>query len=114
MLTKEQILSAQDIKTEAVDVPEWAGQVNVRVMSGAARDAFGASLRDAAGTLDMTKYRAGLLVRTIVDEAGVELFTLADLEALNGKSGIALQRVFEVADRLNAMSGNAVEEAAKN
>lgn len=40
-LTREQILGAQDIKSELVDVPEWGegAQVRVGMMSGTARDA---------------------------------------------------------------------------
>jgi hypothetical protein len=40
VLTKEQILSADDIKTETVLVPEWGGDVIVRGLSGVERDAY--------------------------------------------------------------------------
>ena len=33
LLTRDEILAADDIKTEDVEVPEWGGDVRVSVMS---------------------------------------------------------------------------------
>lgn len=114
MLTKEQILSALDLKTETVEVPEWGGSVNVRSMTGLERDNFSAALRDAAGTVSLENYRAKLLVVCIVGEDGQALFTHDDIVALGGKSSTALDRVFVVAERLNYMGADAVDAAEKN
>ena len=43
-LTKDQILEANDLQSESVTVPEWGGDVLVRTMTGADRDAFEASM----------------------------------------------------------------------
>ena len=48
MLTKEQILESDDLKTEVVDVPEWGGEVTIRIMSGTERDAFEQALYESA------------------------------------------------------------------
>ena len=34
LLSKEQILKSDDLKSEIVAVPEWGGDVKVRVMTG--------------------------------------------------------------------------------
>ena len=40
VLSKEQILQADDLKTETVEVPEWGGDVLLRELRGRERDAF--------------------------------------------------------------------------
>lgn len=113
LLNKEAILGASDLKTEDVEVAEWGGSVRVRNMTGAERDAFGASLM-VDGKIDPKGYRVKLLARCIVDENGASLFSEADIDALNGKSNQALERVFAVADRLNSVGEVAVEAQVKN
>ena len=44
LLTKEQMLAADDIKSERVEVPEWGGDVMVRGLTGTQRDAWEASM----------------------------------------------------------------------
>lgn len=114
LLDKAAILAAADIKTEDVDVPEWGGTVRVRTMSGTQRDAFGAALLGPDGKPDMSQYRAGMVAASVVGEDGVLLFSSEDVKALGAKSAKALDRVFAVADRLNGMSGDAIEAAKGN
>lgn len=114
ILNREAILAAQDLQTQTVPVPEWGGEVIVRMMTGTERDAFGTSLLGADGKPDMANYRAKLLAATLVDEAGARLFTADDVAALGGKSAAAVERVFEVANTLNALSPAAVDTAEKN
>lgn len=116
-LTRDQILSAPDLQTEDVEVGEWGGVVRVRGLTGAQRDAYEASIvKQVNGKprMDMENMRAKLVALCIVDEAGNPLFTQADVEKLGQKSGAALQRVFEVAQRLSGLAPEAVEEALKN
>ncbi|WP_439891603.1 hypothetical protein ACS7SF_02890 [Ralstonia sp. 25C] len=117
-LTKEQILAASDITTEAVDVAEWGGSVIVRAMTGAARDAYEASmvvLKDGQRVADLTNMRAKLVAATLVDDAGELLFkTAEEVQALAGKSANALEKLFKVAQRLNGLAPDSTEEAAKN
>ena len=39
-LSRDQILEASDLKTQVAEVPVWGGNVIVRTMTGADRDAF--------------------------------------------------------------------------
>jgi hypothetical protein len=113
-LNREQILNAKDSKTQEVDVPEWGGKVLVGTMSGRARDAYEKAIVSANGSLDRTNIRAKLCAACIVDEKGKLVFDEKDLDALGNKSAAALDRVFEVALKLNGFSDKDVEELAKN
>jgi hypothetical protein len=114
-LTREAILSVADLTTETLVVPEWGGAVRIRTMTGTERDQFEADILRSEGDQDhrIRNLRARLCALTLCDETGAPLFTLADLEALGGKSASALNRVFEVASRLNALSDQDVETLGK-
>lgn len=115
MLTRAQILAANDRRTEVVAVPEWGGDVTVAEMTGAQRDAWEQSLvAKAGGGVDISNVRARLVARCIVDAEGQRLFSDEDAEALGAKSGAALDRVAKVCQRLNGLSDGDVEAARKN
>ncbi|MGW3711402.1 hypothetical protein ACWDN6_14800 [Streptomyces albogriseolus] len=118
-LSAEQILGADDLAFEDVEVPEWGGTVRVREMPGTERDKFesqfvgkdGASVR-AEG---LEGFRARLAAATIVDENGRQLFrSPAETKRLGEKSARALQRVCDAAMRLSAMSEDDVKELTGN
>ncbi|MCL6471077.1 MAG: hypothetical protein I4O48_22550 [Ralstonia sp.] len=117
-LTKDQIISAADLPNKTVSVPEWGGDVIVRTMTGAARDAYEASmvvLKDGQRVADLTNMRAKLVAATLVDDAGQLLFAGAEeVEALAKKSASVLERLFRVAQDLNGMGAASVEDAQKN
>lgn len=121
LLSRDQILTAQDIPTEDVDVAEWGGTVRVRGLSGAERDAFEASITGSQASkkgqsrqLRLDNLRARFVAMSIVDDAGVRVFSDADIKALGGKSAAALERVYEVGQRLSGLSDDDVEEMAGN
>ena len=122
-LTRDAILASQDIQVEQVEVPEWGGMVMVRGMSGTERDAFEDSLiskatgnrkqrRKEPTKLDLANVRAKLCAWCIVDEKNKRIFTDTDVAALGAKSAAALDKVFEVAQRLSGISDDDVEEMA--
>jgi len=113
VLNKEAIIKAKDIKTIAINVPEWGGEVYIKVMSGKKRDeweSFVVSKKDASGKIDLMGMRAKLLVCCLCDEQGNELFTDADIEILENKNADVLQRLFDAAARLNGLNSTSVEE----
>ena len=117
MLSREQILSADDRKTEDVEVPEWGGTVRVRALSGAERDAYEAGLvqlrSDGTRRLTMQNARARLVSLSLCDEQGNRLFSDADVSELGDKSAAALERVFDVASRLSGLTDGDIEEMAE-
>ena len=117
-LTKDQILEANDLQSESVTVPEWGGDVLVRTMTGADRDAFEASmittLPDGTRKPNMANMRAKLVALTVVDDAGNRVFDVTDVDRLALKSASALERVFNAAQRINGLGAQAEDLAAKN
>ena len=108
-------LDLDDLAREVVEVPEWGGSVIITTMTGAQRDAWEQSLVDLkTKQADVRNVRAKLVVACAVDESGAPLFTAADVEALGQKSASALQRCAAVAQRLNALSEQALEDAKGN
>lgn len=112
-LTKQQILEASDLKKEKVEVPEWGGYVFVRTLTGAEFDQYERSIIEGR-KVNLSNVRAKLASRTIVDDDGKRLFTEAEAKALGGKSAKALDRVYDVAARLNGVGPKDVEELVKN
>lgn len=119
MLSREAILGCDDLKREEVQVPEWGGSVFVRVMSGAERDWLDASSLNDQGEAKsvhdrLANYRGRLVVLTTCNEDGSSLFMLPDAEALGKKSAAALDRIVEVAQRINRMTDADVDALTKN
>lgn len=116
-LTKEQILSAQDFKTEEVEVPEWDGKVRVKSLTAKERDRFEAGMIEGRGKdrkTNLENLRARLVAKTVVDEQGNLLFSEKDVDALGEKNAAAIDKVFAVAQRLSKLRPEDVEELTKN
>jgi hypothetical protein len=112
--TKAAVLGAAHLKTESVDVPEWGDGVTVIVseMSGLARDAFYA--KREAGKVPISESQASLLLATVVDESGALVLDESDIANLRAQGTAAIDRIANVAIRLNGMQQAAVEDAVKN
>jgi len=115
-MTKDEILGADDLQKQFVDVPEWGGGVWVRNLMGNKRDAFEALVlaRKTGEALMAGGLRAQFCAWTICDEDGGLLFSEDDVEKLGQKSGVALDRVFTVAHELNQMAPDDIEELGKD
>lgn len=115
LLTRDGILAADDLKREEVSVPEWGGSVLIATMTGAQRDAWEQSLVSGGkGKVDISNVRARLVSFCAVDEAGRRMFGDDDAEALGAKSAAALERCAVVAQRLNALTEQSLEDARGN
>jgi len=116
-LSRDQILSAGDVTIEEVQVPEWGGSVFVRSLNGRARDRFESSrfkLKGDKVEMIHDNTRAVLLSLSLCDEAGTLLFSEADVAALGEKNAAAMDRCFDVAQRLSGLRNKDVEEKLKN
>lgn len=116
--TREQILNADDLKTEEIFIPEWNFTVIVKAMTGQERDAFEASIVELKGSTQSYKFeniRAKLVAKTVINpETKEPMFSVGDIEALGKKSAAALDRIFSVSQKLSKITGADVEELAKN
>ncbi|KKM94533.1 hypothetical protein LCGC14_1197440 [marine sediment metagenome] len=113
-LTREQILQVDDIKTEIVPVPEWDGEVIVRTMTGTDRDIWDNLLYKEGKVNFLDNTRARLLACTIIDEDDNLVFSEDDIVALGKKSSLAINRIFDVAKRLNGLGSEQIEDLEKN
>lgn len=117
MLTKDQILKANDLPIEVLDVPEWGGSVRVRTVTAQEKDAWEQSLQTGKGRniqLDLGNVRAKLVALTVVDDHGKRLFTDKDVLALGQKGAKAMSRVYDAASKLNGISEEDLETIVKN
>ena len=113
LLDKAQIVQADDLAHEDVEVPEWGGTVRVRTLTGAERDAFEAESFGEGGK-QLANVRARLVARCLIGEDGERLFDDQTIDALGAKSARALDRVFAVASRLNGLTEADIEDLEKN
>ena len=111
LLSKDAILSADDLKQETVPVPEWGGDVIVRCMTGKERDTWEAQILAARDDIaKLGNVRATLCALCICDESGERLFSDSEIETLGGKSAAALDRIWDRARALNAITQEDAEE----
>jgi len=113
LLTKDQILGADDREAQEVEVDEWGGSVLVSSMTACERDAFEASMLDSKGKGNVKRlqnFRSRFVAACIVDEDGNRLFSDKDIVALGRKSAGPISRLFEVCRELNGMTEEDIEE----
>lgn len=116
-LTRDFILSVDDVQSEVVEVPEWGGEVVVRGLRGRERDEFEASIMERRGRQmvpNTANIRAKLVVLCCVDDEGKPLFNRADVEQLGEKSGAPIDRIYEVAARLSGMTDEESQELVED
>lgn len=114
ILTKEQILKAEDVKRIKIEVPEWGGEIYISMMTGTARDEFETGVLEHQKNGKVGNARARLAAATITDENGTPLFSHEDIEELGKKSAKVLDRIVNEAQKLNKLTASDLEEAEKN
>lgn len=115
MSLKDTILGAVDRPSQAVEVLEWGCTVMVRTLSGAERDAFESETFEAKGRINKQNIRARFLALCLCDAEGNRIFTTAeDAKKLGEKSAAVLDRLFEIAQKMNGLTQADVDELAKN
>ena len=118
ILTKDQILAAEDLKKETIYIPEWGGDVILRSMKAIERDRFEDSMFEGKGKNrheNFRNLRARFLSEVLIDDNDKRLFpTPKDIEDLGQKSAGVLDRLFSIGRKLNGMTDTDVEEITKN
>ena len=113
MLDRDSILGAMDLTPTTLEIPEWGGEVWIRTMSGVERDMF-----DRRCMVDQkngsTPSRAFIASLVLCDERGKRIFSEKDTNALEEKSGSALDRIFQWVAKHCLLGEGGVQEAAKN
>jgi len=118
-LTRAQLNEARTLDREAVTVPGLPDVVIVRTMTADEREDFdleNARLREAAPKDDerawFRGYRLRLLVRCLCDESDARLYQPGEEAALGALHPRIIAQLFDVADRLNAVTARAVDDLA--
>lgn len=113
---RDRIKNYNDIQFE--EVTAWGEKMLVGTMTAAGRDAFEKSIiimkGDGTTEQNLANMRAKLAVLTTYNMNKKKLFQVGDEEWLGEKSAAEVQKLFEVAMRLNKISEADVEELAKN
>lgn len=109
-ISKSRIVSANDTKLTTVNVPEWGGEVCLKTLTGAERDAF----EESYSGEKMKNFRCRFLVLTLCDENGERMFADNEADVVGKKSSLVINRLFEKAWQLNAFSEAAVDALGKD
>lgn len=125
LLTRDQILAIADVPFEDVPMPEWKGVVRVQGMTVGQRNLWERSntrsfkgrngqMVTEVSEAALTTYRQRLVAQCLVDADGARLFSDADVALLEQKSAAAMERLVEVANRLNGVTKQDLKELEGN
>lgn len=122
LLNLDLIISAQDKTFEDVEVPEWGGVVRIAVMSGTDRDKWELSMMKADDSsergfkMNFDAYsRVSLVALCLVDDKFQRLCTTDEqVKLLGQKSGAVLDRLYGIAQRINAITDEDINDLEKN
>jgi hypothetical protein len=104
-LSKAKILAAKDSKIEKISVPEWGGDLCLKVLTGTDRDMF----EEQYSSEKMKNFRSRFLVLCMCDEKGERMFTEEEVDDLGKKSAKVIAKVFDAAWELNAFRNEDIE-----
>jgi hypothetical protein len=113
ILNRDAILTADDMKTIDIEVPEWGGDVRLRTLTGGERDKFESDMIDQRGKnnkMNLVNLRARLVALCAVDEGGKRMFGDNEVTKLGSKNAAVLDKLFTAAQKLNGMTQEDVEE----
>lgn len=115
MSLRDQILNADDIDSELVEIPAWGVTVEVRSMDGRARTRLLKSTTDGNGDVDMEKVYPEMVILCSHDpETGERIFTEDDRDAILAKAAGPIELLALAAMRVSGMNGTAVDEAGND
>ena len=122
LLNFDDIVASQDKEYQDVDVPEWGGTVRIATMSGEDRDRWELSMMQADDTsergfkLNFDAYsRVRLVAMCLVDNNFSRIFTTTEeMDALAKKSGKVMDLLYDVAQRVNGITDEDIDDLEKN
>lgn len=118
LLTKSQILAADRKKSVDVPVKEWGGSVRLQELSASDRDMWEneSFALDAEGRpkFNPKHARARLVVRCLIDGEGKRMFTDDEVASIGSLSAATVQKLFNAARKLNAITEGDMRELEGN
>lgn len=117
-LTLDDITGVQDRNTIEVEVPEWGGTVLLAELTVTDRDWYEGRTLDIAQSMtgaSIKGLRVELVRRCLVDEDLQPLFGKKSMAKLEAKSGLVVDRLFDLCQELNDINPDEeVEEVKEN
>jgi len=117
ILTRKQIIAADDIKRELVSVPEWGGEVWVYGLTGAEVGTYRKAIVAMKGdnpVFNFADAQVKLVAMATRDDAGKRYFVGEAEKELGNKSELAIMRIFPVAQRLSGLEDDSINELVDN
>ena len=122
LLNFDDIVASQDKEYQDVDVPEWGGTVRIATMSGEDRDRWELSMMQSDDSsergfkLNFDAYsRVRLVALCLVDNDFNRIFvTKEQIEKLSQKSGKIMDLLYDVAQRVNGITNEDIDDLEKN
>ena len=114
-------LKGRDVQYETVEVPEWREArgdppvLRVRGLTGTERDQWeGEMVKELPGgrgrtRMDYSNVRARMVARSVVDDSDQRVFNDRQIQALGQMSASALERIFQVCQRLSRLTDEDIE-----
>lgn len=130
LLTKEMILKAQDFEKEEVEVAEWGGSVFIRSMTSEASDEVQQIFMRLSGVDEVSQngsqvaikdpeamkgMKAKIVAYCLCDKNGDLLFAEeGDWQLLASRNSAVIDRLYDVAMRINRFTDESVEQEKKD
>ena len=116
MSLREQILAAEDIPSEILQINEWNVDLLIKGMTAGERIALMQSAFDqATGQVNMAAVYPDVVVACAHDpETGDPVFTDADKPAILSKSSAAVEKIADVGLRLSGIGKEETDAAGKD
>lgn len=114
LLTKEQILEADDRPAEVIEVPEWGGEVRIRPMMQLDQAKFQREIEQAEKSNRLSVLHEKIVTKSIVDDDGQQMFDDSEIGKLSERSSAAMNRVVTACLRLNRTTKEDVEDLVGN
>lgn len=111
LLSKGQIFASEDIQSKIINVPQWNGDVKIKVMSIEEQIEFEKLNKEKKHESDVI---FAMLYLCCVDEDGNKLFDKKDLPEMQKKSSAVILKLFKECLDLNSLNENDLEKQAKN
>ena len=114
MSIREQLLALK-IPTATVKVAGIDGLVSLCGLSASGRDLWEQQIyAERDKKMGVKNIRASLVVRCITDEAGVRLFTDAEIDQVGSMPASVIDKLYEHCQRLSGLGAKDAEELEKN
>lgn len=115
MSIRDRILSADDIESEIVDVPQWGVKIEVRSMDGRSRARMLSQASLDNGSVNLESVYPDMVILCSFDpDTGERIFEPGDADALMSKAAGPIEQVAMAAMRVSGMAADSMDKAGND